>query len=133
VNPRTLDEEQVRDQVAAAEELAWGGLGLPAAVLAGAAIEGMLRLRVGDDMPATASAGELLEELWHEGAVAELEQERLRRILAARDLLSHGFLPNDAASAAPERVQAALDITVRLMEDLPRAAEAAEAGEETLQ
>ena len=118
--PAVLDEEQVRDQVAAAEELAHLGHDYPAAVAAGAAIEASLRLRSGS----SASAEEMLDHLWHQGAVADLEHERLRRTVAVGEQLTHGFVPRDSVAASPERVRAALEVAIRLLEDVPAAAAA---------
>lgn len=125
-----LDEEQVRDQVAAAEQLIYLGHAYPALVAAGAAIEGALRLRchalagsaaarLRCTPDAKAAAHELLEALWRFGDVADIEHERLRKALVARAHLNHGFAPRDPVTATPERTQAALDIALRLLEGLP--------------
>lgn len=129
-----LDEEQVRDQVAAAEQLIYLGHAYPALVGAGAAIRGALRLRchalacsaalrLRCKPDATGSAEDLLEALWRRGDVADIEHERLRRALAAGDHVNHGFAPADLAAAAPERIQAALHIVLRLLENLPETAD----------
>ena len=112
---RPLEEEQVRDQLSAAEELLHLGHGQPALVAASAAIEGALRLRGSHLAGPTASSGALLEALLVERMIDDLEHERLYRALAARDHLSHGFAPRDEEPADPQRVEHVLGVALRLL------------------
>jgi uncharacterized protein YutE (UPF0331/DUF86 family) len=118
-----LDEEQVRDQVGAAEELLHLRHGHPALLAAGAAAESAMRLRARASAGDTASSGALLEALLADGAIDDLEYERLLRALVARDHLVHGFAPRDARTSTPERIQAVIDVTLRLLEGLPESAD----------
>jgi hypothetical protein len=111
-----LDEDRVRDQLSAAEELVYVGHREPALVAAGAALEGAIRLRAGAVAGEGASAGALLEALLSTGAVAAAEYDLLFDTLAARDRLIHGFTPNRFDAADPDRVAAVLAIAVRLLE-----------------
>jgi hypothetical protein len=58
-----LDEERVRDQLSAAEELVYSGHREPALVAAGVAVEGAIRLAGGPMAGHRASAAALLEAL----------------------------------------------------------------------
>lgn len=111
-----LSEESVRDQLSAAEELAYVGHREPALVAAGAALEGALRVGAGAIAGPTASAGALLEALLAMGVVDESEHEMLFHALAARDRLIHGYSPQRCDTTDPERIWSVLQITVRLLE-----------------
>lgn len=111
-----LDEDRVRDQVSAAEELAYLGYREPALVAAGAALEGALRVSARSVAGDTASAGALLEALLCFHAIDDRENEILFDTLRARDRLIHGFAPLNPDIASPEQVGQALEIAIRLLE-----------------
>ena len=111
-----LSEESVRDQLSAAEELVYLGHKEPALVAAGAALEGALRLRASRLAGPTASAGALLEALLATEAIDGSEQEIMIDALDARDRLIHGYTPECADAADPERIWLLLQIAVRLLE-----------------
>jgi hypothetical protein len=122
-----LDEDRVRDQLSAAEELAYVGHREPALVAAGAALEGTIRLRASAVAGEGASAGALLEALLSIGALAAAEYDLLYDALAARDRLIHGFTPARFDAADPERIAAVLEIAIRLLE-CPRVSDPRAAG-----
>jgi hypothetical protein len=111
-----LSEESVRDQLSAAEELAYVGHKEPALVAAGAALEGALRFRAGQVAGPTASAGALLEALLAMKAIDGGEHEILIDGLAARDRLMHGYAPERAEVTEPERIRLILRVAMRLLE-----------------
>jgi hypothetical protein len=111
-----LSEESVRDQLSAAEELAYVGHKEPALVAAGAALEGALRFRAGQVAGPTASAGALLEALLAMKAIDGGEHEILIDGLAARDRLIHGYAPERAEVTEPERIRLILRVAMRLLE-----------------
>ena len=113
-----LDEERVRDQLSAAEELAFVGHAEPAMIAAGAALGGVLRLRGGPLAGATASGGALLEALLANAVVSECQHELLYRLMLAHGRLTSGYEPDcDVTLSQLETVQA-LALMVRLLEDL---------------
>jgi hypothetical protein len=111
-----LDEERVRDQLSAAEELLHVGHREPALVATGAALEGALRRRGAELAGPTASAGALMEALLATEQLDEAEHEMLFEALAARDRLSRGFVPEQAAATDRERIGAVQAIAIRLLE-----------------
>jgi hypothetical protein len=111
-----LDEDRVRDQVSAAEELMYVGHREPALVAAGAALEGALRVTACSFAGDTASHGALLEALLSVRAIDDYEYEILIDALGARDRLIHGFAPWNPDIASPERVSRVLEIAIRLLE-----------------
>ncbi|MEA2440380.1 MAG: hypothetical protein QOH76_1804 [Thermoleophilaceae bacterium] len=118
-----LDEDVVRDQLSAAEELIYVGHREPALVAAGAALEGALRLRGGELAGPRASAAALLEALLALQTVDDGEYELLYEALEARDRLICGYAPESEAAVRPERIGAVLAIVVRLLEGLRQPAE----------
>jgi hypothetical protein len=116
-----LDEERVRDQLSAAEELVYSGHREPALVAAGVAVEGAIRLAGGPMAGHRASAPALLEALLAYQALDDLERELLAAALDARDRLVQGYAPSDAALADPRRVTAVLELAIRLLEPTPAA------------
>lgn len=115
-----LDEDRVRDQVSAAEELTYVGHREPALVATGAALEGALRVTAGSIAGETASAGALLEALLCFNAINDREYELLFDTIRARDRLIHGFAPMNPDVASPEQVGEVLAIAVRLLEPSPK-------------
>lgn len=118
--PFLLDEERVRDQLSAAEELHYVGHAEPALTAAGAALAGVLRLRVGPLVGHSASRGALLEALHATGALSASEHEILYRLLHAHHRLTRGYAPDRDAALAPRETGAALAMMVDMLE--PRAA-----------
>ncbi|HEY0632249.1 MAG TPA: hypothetical protein VGC98_09355 [Thermoleophilaceae bacterium] len=116
VDAGILSEESVRDQLSAAEELLYVGHKEPAAVAAGAALEGALRFGAAQMAGPTASAGALLEALHADGAIDAEEHEILIDALEARDRLVHGYTPEPAHATEPERICLILQVAVRLLE-----------------
>jgi pimeloyl-ACP methyl ester carboxylesterase len=114
-----LDEDLVRDQLSAAEELIYVGHREPALVAAGAALEGALRLSAGALAGPGASAAALLEALLALRALDDPEYELLYEALEARDRLVRGYAPECDAAVHRERIEAVLAIVVRLLEELP--------------
>jgi hypothetical protein len=118
LEPPLLDEERVRDQLSAAEELHYVGHSEPALIAAGAALAGVLRLRGGSLAGNSASGGALLEALLATGALTALDHELLYRLLRAHHRLTHGYAPDlDAALTSAETAQA-LALMVHLLEGL---------------
>jgi hypothetical protein len=111
-----LDEERVRDQLSAAEELVYVGHREPALVAAGVALEGALRLGAGALAGSNASAGALLEALLAIGALDSDDHQLLFETLAARDCLMHGYSPECFETTQPERIGEVLRIAIRLLE-----------------
>jgi hypothetical protein len=128
VDDGILSEESVRDQLSAAEELAYVGHREPALVAAGAALEGALRFRAGQIAGPTASAGALLEALLAMKAIDDHEHEVLLDGLAARDRLMHGYAPERAEVTEPERICLILRVAMRLLEAPVAASTAASRG-----
>jgi hypothetical protein len=117
VEPPLLDEERIRDQLSAAEELHYVGHAEPALIAAGAALAGVLRLRGGSLAGRSASGGALLEALLATGALSELEHELLNRLLRAHQRLTQGYAP-DIDTLTPLETERALTLMVHLLEDL---------------
>jgi hypothetical protein len=113
-----LDEERVRDQLSAAEELHFVGHAEPAMIAAGAALGGVLRLRGGPLAGAAASGGALLEALLANGVVSECQHELLYRLLRAHDRLTVGYEPDQYVSLDPAETAQALALMVQLLEGL---------------
>ena len=111
-----LSEESVRDQLSAAEELAYVGHKEPALVAAGAALEGALRIGGGRIAGSDASAGALLEALLATRAIDDREYEVLIDALAARDRLIHGYAPERSDTTDPDRIWMTLQVATRLLE-----------------
>jgi hypothetical protein len=118
LEPSLLDEERVRDQLSAAEELHYVGHAEPALIAAGAALAGVLRLRVGPLVGHSASRGALLEALLATGAVSASEHEVLYRLLRAHRRLTRGYAPDRDADLGPRETGAALATMVRMLEPL---------------
>lgn len=118
LEPLLLDEERVRDQLSAAEELHHVGHAEPALVAAGAALAGVLRLRVGRLAGESASRGALLEALYATGALSPSEHEILYRLLRAHDRLMRGHAPDCDAALTPRETGAALALMVNMLEQL---------------
>jgi hypothetical protein len=115
-----LDEERVRDQLSAAEELMYLGHREPALVATGAALEGALRLRGGSLAGHSASAGALLEALLATMTINDSEHERLYRVLTACERLAHGYAPDLEVTLSKTGVEDALAIVIRMLEGLPQ-------------
>ena len=118
-----LDEDRVRDQLSAAEELSFVGHREPALVAAGAALEGALRLRGARIAGPTASAAALLEALLAVSAVTDIEYDLLLDALNARDRLVRGYMPLDSAAVERDRIAPVIAIVVRLLEDVHAASQ----------
>jgi hypothetical protein len=116
LEPFPLDEERVRDQLSAAEELHHVGHAEPALVAAGAALAGALRLRVGPIVGHSASRGALLEGLHATGAVSVTEHEILYRLLHVHDRLAHGYVPDGDAALSARETDFALATIVQMLE-----------------
>jgi hypothetical protein len=114
-----LDEDLVRDQLSAAEELIYVGHREPALVAAGAALEGALRLSAGALAGPGASAAALLEALLALRALDDGEYDLLYEALEVRDRLVCGYAPECDAAVQRDRIDAVLAIVVRLLEELP--------------
>jgi hypothetical protein len=119
LEPSLLDEERVRHQLSAAEELHYVGHTEPALVSAGATLAGVLRLRAGPLIGHSASCGALLEALHATGALSASEQEVLYRLLRVHDRLSRGYAPDEGAALGPGETVSALATMVNLLEWLP--------------
>lgn len=117
IEPPLLDEERVRDQLSAAEELHYVGHAVPALIAAGAALVGVLRLRGGPLAGHSASGGALLEALLATGALSALEHELLNRLLRAHQRLTQGYAPDFDALTPVETAQA-LTLMLDLLEGL---------------
>jgi hypothetical protein len=118
LEPGLLDEERVRDQLSAAEELHHLGHAEPAVVAAGAALAGVLRLRAGFLLDHSASCGALLEELHATGAVSVTSREILCRLLRVHDRLTRGYAPDRDAGLARLETGCALATIVQMLEPL---------------
>ncbi|MEA2457296.1 MAG: hypothetical protein QOC95_268 [Thermoleophilaceae bacterium] len=114
--PSLLDEEHVRDQLSAAEELLFVGHVGPAAVATGAALEGAMRLSGGHLAGPAASPGALLEALLAKGGIDEGEYDLLYRSLSARDRLAHGYVPEPGHAVCGTEMAAVLVVAARLLE-----------------
>jgi hypothetical protein len=130
VDAEILDEDRVRDQLSAAEELLYVGHGEPALVATGAALEGALRLNAAESAGPAASAGALLEAELAAGGLDDIEHEMLFEALAARDRLIHGFEPEHPATTQPGRIEAVQAIAIRLLERSGSAEAIPDAGED---
>ena len=113
-----LDEERVRDQLSAAEELHYVGHAEPALIAAGAALAGVLRLRAGPLVGHSASRGALLAALHATGALSASEHEILCRLLRAHDRLTRGYAPDRDAALATGETGSALAMMVNMLERL---------------
>src|SRR3954468_10314257 len=89
---RLLDEARIRDQLSAAEELAYVGHEEPAVVAAGAALEGALRLSCGG--PVDRQLTSILGELEDAEVLDSSEVELATVLIDARDHLIHGWEPD---------------------------------------
>jgi hypothetical protein len=118
MQPPLLDEERVRDQLSAAEELHYVGHSEPALIAAGAALAGVLRLRGGDLAGHSASGGALLEALLAAGALSASEHALLYRLLRAHNRLMLGYAPDTDAALCPRETAKALALMVHLLEGL---------------
>jgi hypothetical protein len=118
LEPDLLDEERVRDQLSAAEELHYLGHAEPALVAAGAALAGGLRLCAGRPRGNSASCGELLDALRETGAVSAPEHEILYRLLRVHGRLAGGYAPDRDAVLGPEETGSALATMVNMLERL---------------
>lgn len=118
LEPGLLDEERVRDQLGAAEELHHRGHAEPAQVAAGAALAGVLRWRAGFVLDHSASCGELLEALHATGAVSVIEYEILCRLLRVHDRLTQGCAPERDAALTRCETASALATLVEMLEPL---------------
>jgi hypothetical protein len=118
LEPPLLDEERVRDQLSAAEELHYVGHAEPALIAAGAALAGVLRLRGGPLAGNSASGGALLEALLAARILSGLEHELLCRLLRAHHRLTHGYAPDIDAAVTPAETAHALALIVQLLEGL---------------
>ena len=116
LEPYPLDEERVRDQLGAAEELHYIGHAEPALTAAGAALAGVLRLRAAPMIGHSASGGALLEALLATDAISASEHELLYRLLRAHRQLTRGFAPEHDAVLAPDETAAALATMVQMLE-----------------
>jgi hypothetical protein len=116
--PELLDEERVRDQLGAAEELYHLGHAEPALVAAGAALAGALRLRAGPLLDHSASCQALLERLHATGAVSAAEHEILCRLQRVHERLTHGYAPGRDAAFARCETGSALETIVQMLEPL---------------
>ena len=116
--PPLLDEERVRDQLSAAEELHYVGHTEPALIAAGAALAAVLRLRGGPLAGNNASSPALLEALLATGAVSDHEHQLLYRLLRAHHRLTHGFAPELDATLAPRETEAAIGLMLQMLEGL---------------
>jgi hypothetical protein len=113
-----LDEERVRDQLSAAEELHYVGHAEPALIAAGAALAGVLRLRGGSLAGPSASGGALLEALLATHTLTEDEHDLLYRLLRAHHRLMLGYAPENDATLAPGETSDALTLMVQMLEGL---------------
>jgi uncharacterized protein YutE (UPF0331/DUF86 family) len=118
VEPPLLDEERVRDQLSAAEELHYVGYAEPALIAAGSALAGVLRLRGGPLAGDQASGGALLEALLASGTLSTPEHELLSRLLRAHNRLTHGYAPDSDEALDPCETAQALALMVHLLEEL---------------
>jgi hypothetical protein len=118
LEPFLLDEDRVRDQLSAAEELHHLGHTEPALIAAGAALAGVLRLRVGPLVGHSASRGALLEALHATGALSASEHEILYRLLRAHHRLTRGYAPARDAALDRCETEAALTAIMHMLEPL---------------
>jgi hypothetical protein len=116
-----LDEERVRDQLSAAEELHYLGHAEPALVAAGAALAGVLRLRAGLLVGHSASCGALLAAVHATGALSVSEYELLCRLFRVHDRLTRGYAPDRFAALGTDETGSALAMMVNMLERLPSA------------
>jgi hypothetical protein len=116
LEPSPLDEERVRHQLSAAEELHYVGYAEPALIAAGAALIGVLRLRAGPLAGHSASEGALLEALLTTGPLSPSEHELLSRLSRAYRRLTLGYAPGGDAALAPCDIETALAVMVHILE-----------------
>jgi hypothetical protein len=118
LEPFLLDEDRVRDQLGAAEELHHLGHAEPAQVAAGAALAGVLRLRAGFPLGSSASCQVLLEAFRASRAVSVAQHEILCRLLRVHDRLTRGYAPDRDAALARRETGSALATIMHLLEPL---------------
>ena len=116
--PPMLDEERVRDQLSAAEELHYVGHAEPALIAAGSALGGVLRLRADGLAGDSASGGALLEALLANGVLSASEHDLLYRLLRAHGRLTSGYTPDFDAALSPPETAAALLLMIHMLEEL---------------
>src|SRR4051812_44799955 len=92
--PALLDEERVRDQLSAAEELQYVGHSGPAMIAAGAALAGVLRLCGGPLAYESASGAALLEAMLAAAVLSDRQHELLFRLYNAHQRFTLGFAPD---------------------------------------
>src|SRR4051794_17062691 len=114
--PSAPDEERVRHQISAAEELRYLGHAEPALVAAGAALAGLLRLRGGFLAGYSASCAALLEALLATGQVSTSEHDVLYRLLQVHELLTRGYAPGSSVVLGPEETESAVATMVSVLE-----------------
>ena len=114
--PVPLDEERVRDQLGAAEELHYLGHAEPAMEAAGTALAAVLRLRAGHLAGRSASLGALLEALRAGGALSGPEHENLCQLLRVHTRLTSGYVPDPRDVLFADETGAALATMVNLLE-----------------
>ena len=114
--PSLLDEDRVRDQLSAAEELHYVGYAEPALIAGGAALTGVLRLRAGPRAGHSASDGAVLSALLATGALSASEHEVLWRLLRAYRRLVRGYAPDCDAALGPREAGAAFAVMVQMLE-----------------
>jgi hypothetical protein len=118
LEPSPLDEERVRDQLGAAEELHHLGHAEPALVAAGAALTGVLRLRASRLAGHLASDRALLEALLATGSLSAADHDVLHRLLRAYRRLTRGYAPDRDAALARRETGSALAMMVHMLEPL---------------
>jgi hypothetical protein len=116
VRPALLDEERVRDQISAAEELHYVGRSGPAMIAAGAALSGVLRRCGGPLAYESASGAALLEAMLAAGVLTERQHELLYRLFNAHQRFTLGFAPDFDVSLDARETSQALALMVHLLE-----------------
>jgi hypothetical protein len=112
--PLLLDAERIRDQLSAAEELAYMGHDGPAVVAAGAALEGALRLS--SEHLADAPVALVLAELRVADVLDATELDLASDLIDARDHLIHGWQPDGRQLDIGRGLGVAFSLTARLLE-----------------
>jgi hypothetical protein len=115
--PGLLTEEQVRDQLSAAEELLFVGHGEPALLAAGAALVGTLRLRAA--LRGAESGAPAIDLLQAERTIGPDERRLLERALEAGERLASGFAPIHAGDTTQARIERITAAICRLLEPEP--------------
>jgi hypothetical protein len=110
-----LAEEQIRDQLSAAEELLYLGYREPALVAVGAALESALRRWGCATAGSDASIGALLDALVAARTVSGNDHELLARTIEARDRLIRGYAV-DGDITSRLSIAGVAGIVVRLLE-----------------